>query len=425
VRTCVVLFTRDLRVHDQPALAAAVREHELVVPLFVLDPALERGAHRSPRRRAFLLGALAGLDEALRERGGRLVLRRGDTVAETTRVARETGADSVYVSADASAFAQRRERELRVRSFAGTTVVPLDELRTGSGGHYRVFSPYWRRWSRLPWRELADGPEQVRVPALESAPLETDVRDGEGLARTAMRRWLRDGIAGYGERQRLDLDATSRLSPYLHLGCLSPLELAVHAREYGADEFVRQLCWRDFYAQLLFHRPGLEHEELVPARDEPRDDEEALAAWREGRTGIPVVDAGMRQLAQEGWMHNRARLLTASFLVRRLGLDWRAGAAHFFEQLLDGDVASNVGNWQWVAGTGVDPRPYMRTYNPVLQARRHDPEGRYVRRWVPELAPLGAEVHEPWTLGPGALRELGYPEPLVVPGSSRQLKIPS
>jgi deoxyribodipyrimidine photo-lyase len=417
VSAAVVLFTRDLRVRDNPALAAAAREYRQVVPLFVLDEALRVGPHAGRRRFEFLLAALSGLDHELRSRGGRLVVRRGDAVAETVRVAREVGATDVFLNADASAFAHRRERRLgqalRLRAFDGTTVVPLGGLRTRDDAPYRVFTPYARSWNDQPWRDLQPAPGRIDVPEVPSEPPAAGLVGGEPVAREQLRGWLARGVHGYAQRDRLDLDATSRLSPSLHFGCVSPLELALEAQEHGADAFVRQLCWRDFYAQLLHHRPSLQHEDLNPRALEWNDDPEAFDAWREGRTGIPIVDAGMRQLLQEGWMHNRARLITASFLVKDLLIDWRLGAAHYYEQLLDGDVANNSGNWQWIAGSGVDPRPYRRVYNPVLQARRHDPLGDYVRRYVPELSELAEEIHEPWSLGERRLGELGYPPPIV------------
>ena len=213
----------------------------------------------------------------------------------------------------------------------------------------------------------------------------------------------------------LAADATSRLSPSLHFGCVSARALAVRAQERGGEAFVRQLCWRDFYAQILIARPRTQVDDLRPRGDRWLDDPEALAAWKEGMTGYPLVDAGMRQLRAEGWMHNRARMVAASFLVKDLGIDWREGARHFFDLLLDGDVAQNIGNWQWVAGTGVDTRP-NRIFNPIRQARRFDPDGTYVRRYVPELAGVeGRAVHEPWKLAP---RPEGYPEPILDPAGS-------
>jgi deoxyribodipyrimidine photo-lyase len=236
---------------------------------------------------------------------------------------------------------------------------------------------------------------------------------GEGPARSRMQRWLEAGLPQY-ERRHDDLagDATSRLSAALHFGCLSPLELAVRARgSDGGEAYVRQLCWRDFHGQVNAVFPDLPRQDYRPRRRQWHDDDEALAAWRAGQTGYPIIDAGMRQLAAEGFMHNRARLLTASFLTKQLGVDWREGARHFQAQLVDADVANNAGNWQWVAGTGNDTRP-NRMFNPLRQAHRFDPTGDYVRRYVPELADVvGGAVHEPWSLA----RTPRYRAPLIEP----------
>ena len=240
------------------------------------------------------------------------------------------------------------------------------------------------------------------------------MRGGEtaGVERAAA--WLREHLDGYGAggHDAIAADATSRLSPYLHFGCISPRALAVRARELGGDAFVRQLCWRDFYAQILFARPETQVEDMRGRGDRWLDDPDGLAAWKEGATGYPLVDAGMRQLRAEGWMHNRARMVTASFLVKDLGIDWREGARHFFDLLLDGDVAQNVGNWQWVAGTGVDTRP-NRIYNPTAQLKKLDPDGDYVRRYVPELEDVPArDIAEPGLLAPS------YPRPIVDHGQA-------
>jgi len=249
--------------------------------------------------------------------------------------------------------------------------------------------------------------------------LATDVspgipRGGEREARRTLDSWLADGIGAYGERRDdLAADATSRLSAHLHLGCVAPLEVVERAEAApGGADFVRQLCWRDFNHQLLAARPDASVADLRPRGDRWRSDSAGLAAWAEGRTGYPLVDAGMRQLRAEGFMHNRARLVTASFLVKHMYVDWRLGAAHFESLLVDGDLANNRLNWQWVAGTGADTRP-NRVFNPTRQAQRYDPNGEYVRRWVPELAHLeGASVHEPWRAG-GLLAPTGYPPPIV------------
>jgi deoxyribodipyrimidine photo-lyase len=417
VRSAVVLFTRDLRVHDNPALAAAAREAERVLPLFVRDESL---AEVSRRRSGLLAAALHELDRSLRRLGAGLVVRSGDPVEETVRAARACGAEAVFVAEDVSAYAQRRERRLRaaleVRTFPGVTVVPPGAVTPAGADHYRVFTPYHRAWAAEPRRALEDPPARLALPdGLEPGGLpEPAGGGGETEARAALERWLAGGDARYAEgRDDLAASATSRLSIPLHLGLLSPLEIATRS---GSGELVRQLAWRDFYAQLLAANPRSEWSDLYPERRRRRDDPEGLAAWKEGLTGYPVVDAGMRELAATGFMHNRARMIVASFLTKNLGVDWREGAAHFIRELLDGDAASNSGNWQWVAGTGVDTRP-GRMLNPTLQGRRHDPTGEYVRRWVPELAGVeGAAVHEPWKLGP--LLTGGYPEPIVDHGEA-------
>jgi deoxyribodipyrimidine photo-lyase len=417
-------------VHDNPALSAAAREAEEVVPLFVLDDAIVGSELAGPNRIAFLLDALRDLDASLTRRGARLVLRSGDVVAETLRVARNVGAEEVFLAEDASATAQRRRRRLEhacsgdrvaLRVMPGVTVAPLRSIETGSGGHYSVFTPFYRAWSAAPRRPVEPAPQRLRMPAgvprgrlpalgrlVRDSPSPGLPPGGETAGRRRLSAWLRGGVVRYDAgRDDLEADATSRLSPYLHFGCISPLEAAVRAEEVtGAAPFVRQLAWRDFFHQLLAARPETAREDMRPRCRPWRDHGEELEAWKRGQTGYPIVDAGMRQLLREGFMHNRARLITASFLVRDLGVDWRAGARHFFEWLVDGDVANNVGNWQWVAGTGANPRP-GRALNLLRQAHRFDPDGAYVRRYVPELAAIkGRAVHEPWKLPESVT---GYP----------------
>jgi deoxyribodipyrimidine photo-lyase len=297
-------------------------------------------------------------------------------------------------------------------------VIGAGVVAPSAESHYRVFSPYHRAWAATPWRSLEDPPGRVLLPAGVDRgvlpPRAVELRagwvGGETEARRRADRWFATGCRRYGElRDVVALRGTSRLSPYLRCGCLSPLELALRA---GPGEFQRQLCWRDFYFQLLSANPWSETRDLVPAASEWVDDEDALAAWSEGRTGYPLVDAGMRQLAAEGWMHNRSRMVAASFLTKHLNVDWQHGARHFGRLLLDGDPASNVGGWQWVAGTGADARR-ERIFNPTLQARRYDADGGYVRRYVPELAHLPADlIHVPWRLA-GKPEAPDYPEPIV------------
>jgi deoxyribodipyrimidine photo-lyase len=431
MRSAIVLCTRDLRVHDNPALAAACANAERVIPLFVLDPALQR---ISPNRVRFLHQALADLRGTLRGLGGDLVIRTGDPVAETVKLARETGAEGIGAAADVSTYARRREHRLgqecerhriALRLFPGTAIVGPGEVRTGAGGPYRVFSPYHRAWEAAKWRDELTAPRRVTLPdgvdpgVLPEPPAgeSPDAATGgetEGLRR--VRAWL-DRLGPYDElHDDLPADGTSRLSPYLRFGCVSPLALTKAARAEqgsGPAAFVRQLAWRDFYYQVAYGFPKLATNAYRSAGDTGwRSDADALRHWQNGLTGVPVVDAGMRQLRAEGWMHNRARLITAAFLTKHLGLDWRDGVTWFFRWLLDGDVANNSGNWQWTAGTGNDTRPYRR-FNPIRQAERFDPDGVYVRRYVPELVPVpGGAVHRPWRLPDALRRGLDYPAPL-------------
>jgi deoxyribodipyrimidine photo-lyase len=413
VTRAVVLFTRDLRVHDQAALSAAAETSAEVVPLFVLDEALRH----SPARDRFLRRALADLRGSLRGLGGDLVVRRGDPVDETLRVAHETGSSAVYLGVDASAYAQARrarlERAIEVRVENTIAAVAPGELAPAGRDHYRVFTPFWRRWREMPLADPLDHPARLAVPrSLEPGALLLETGGGETEGRRQLRAWLRGGLHEYAQRRNeLAPGATSRLGPYLHFGCISAAETITGARAEGpaAEEFVRQLCWRDFYLQLLAANPETAKRDLHERDRDWLEDPDGLAAWAEGQTGYPIVDAGMRQLRSEGWLPNRARLIAASFLTKTLGIHWREGARVFFELLVDGDVASNAGNWQWVAGTGVDTRPNRR-FNPVAQAKRFDPDGAYVRRYVPELASLeGAAVHEPWRAALAA-RAPEYPE---------------
>ncbi|MWA02475.1 deoxyribodipyrimidine photo-lyase [Actinomadura sp. LD22] len=423
-----MLFTRDLRVHDNPALAAACRRTGPTVPVFVFDDALLAGPFAAPNRVRLLLDALADLRESLRGLGGDLVVRRGDPVAEIARLARRTDAAELFLADERSAYARRRlaglrELGLRVSVHPGITVVPPGDLTPPGGDHYRVFTPYWRAWEAVRRRPIAAAPREVRLPpGLRGGPLpefgdltngtpSPDLaRGGERAGRRRMARWLDEAAAGYDEgHDDLAGDRTSRLSAYIKFGCVSPRELA----DAGPAGFRRQLAWRDFHHQVAAAFPDLARRDYRPRRGEWNRDDDALAAWREGMTGVPIVDAGMRQLLREGFMHNRARLITASFLTRTLGVDWRAGLRHFNDWLADGDIADNAGNWQWVAGTGNSTRP-GQAMNPLRQASRFDPKGDYVRRYVPELAGIeGARVHRPWTLpadqGPGP----AYPPPVL------------
>jgi len=438
----VVLFTRDLRMHDNPALATATAGAERVVPLFVVDVHLGSAHASSANRAAFLVDCLTDLRESLRGAGADLVIRHGDPVHEAVKLARGTNAGVIHLAEDVSAYAAQRLDRLRraagrerieVHAHPGVTVVPPGEVAPSIGDHFKVFTPYHRAWQHRRWRKLAARPRKLvlpggiaagRLPSASSIAKGTTSpqlpRGGEHEARKQYQAWRQRGLTGYADsHDDIAGDATSRLSPYLHFGCVSPLELARDAGDrQGGEPFVRQLCWRDFHHQVVAAFPAMGRDDYRSRGDCWRTDDEELRAWKEGHTGYPIVDAGMRQLAAEGWMHNRARLITSSFLVKDLYLDWRLGAEHFFDLLVDGDVANNNGNWQWVAGTGNDTRP-NRVFNPLRQAERFDPVGEYVRRYVPELAGVkGGAVHRPWDLPDDERHELHYPDRIVDHGEA-------
>ncbi|MBV8221010.1 MAG: deoxyribodipyrimidine photo-lyase [Solirubrobacterales bacterium] len=387
--TTLLWLRRDLRVHDHPAVEAARAGADALVPVFCFDDRLLHGRHASGARTQFLLECLADLDESLRKRGSRLVVRHGRPETEIPRLVRETEATAVHLSADVGPFARARDARVEraldapVHSHPGAFVVDdLDAIRTTAGKPYTVFTPFYRTWTKLPRRERHGAPRSLpplprgvapgAIPSLADVGLTQEIeaprcRGGEDAGRKAIR------------------DRRSPLSPYLHFGCLSPRE----TEERASAEVRRQLCWRDFFAHVLLHHPDNAHSEYQAryrgtirwSRAQKR-----YEAWCEGRTGYPMVDAGMRQLKHEGFMDNRARLVVGSFLTKDLGIDWRWGERWFMRLLLDGDEANNNGNWQWIASVGVDPQPVSRRIlNPALQQARHDPHGRYVRRYVPEL----------------------------------------
>jgi deoxyribodipyrimidine photo-lyase len=417
-RPAIVWLRRDLRLHDHPALTAALAGNRSVVPVFVLDEVLLAGRWPAPNRVWWMLGALAVLAAALEARGGSAV--------------------------GASLHAKR-----------GNLVHEPDDVVTAAGGRYTVFSPFRRAWERLPVREPLAAPASIPFPesgvdgrALDPGLVPTAAElgvaptadpallpePGETAARRRLERWLVPGgerLDGYAERRNLlGIDGTSRLSADLRWGTLSPTEVLVRAARDGDGPrvFASELAWREFYAHVLWHEPRVLREPFDPRyRDLPwRDDADGVAAWREGRTGFPVVDAAMRQLRATGWMHNRARMIAASFLAKDLLVDWRAGERHFMEHLVDGDVASNDGGWQWAASTGTDPQPYFRIFNPTTQGKRFDPEGAYVRRWLPELARVPLDrLHEPSTMSPaeqvaaGCRIGVDYPAPIVDHAAAR------
>lgn len=401
--TALVWFRRDLRVHDHPPLHAALDAFDRVVPVFVLDDRLLDGRFESPGRAAFLFESLKALRHALQQRGGNLVVVRGRPEQELPKLAREHGATAIYFASDVSPFAMGRDRRVEAalkeagvepRRTPGNFIADIGKVKP-----YVVFTPFWRAHSELPRREIHGAPGKVTVPSdlkvgeIPTEPPRGDLTGGEPEAR---RRMLAFDHTTYADtRDRLDRE-TSRLSADLHFGLISAREL----EERVGGAYARQLVWRDFYAHVLLHNPRNTHHAYQQQLDnlEWEGEDEHFEAWKEGRTGFPVVDAGMRQIAQTGWMHNRARLITACFLVKDLHIDWRRGEQHFMRHLLDGDVAQNNGNWQWISSVGVDPAPlHRRLYNPALQEKRHDPDGVYVDTWAPdsrEIEPIVDHAEE-------------------------------
>jgi deoxyribodipyrimidine photo-lyase len=441
-------FRNDLRLGDNTALAAACARAEELVPLFVVDPRLfgaDRHSDRTPAKRLnFLLESLAELAGALERAGCPLIVRVGDPVVEVARVVDETRVDLLTFNRDTSPYARRRDlavaaavrrRGAAVDDRKDRVVFESDEVRTKSGGPFQVYTPYLRAWRAELHRRPLEAASRPRLPrplaGLVSQPLPPRIPvDGEPIAKrgaSAARRrlgWFAgESIDRYAERRDLPaVDGTSLLSPHLRLGTVSIRDCVRAAEEAqrrlgtdadGPRKWLDELVWREFYAALLAEHPRLLGGAFRREYDEVRwnDDETGFEAWCDGRTGYPIVDAAMRQLVHTGWMHNRARMIAASFLVKDLLIDWRRGEEFFLRLLVDGDPASNNGGWQWAASTGTDAQPYFRIFNPVAQGERVDAEGIYVRRFVPELRGVPDRfVHRPWQApAPPA----DYPPPIV------------
>ena len=440
---------RDLRLHDNQALRTAREGAGQVVPVFVRDPGLWHSSYVGTKRLAFMLGGLQALHKDLQSRGSGLVVRDGEPAEVLAALVDELDAECVVAEADVSPYARNRDHRVAeavpLHLTGGLTVHPPDAIEKQAGGPYQVYTPYSRKWKSLPMPQPADllsAPEALKtpegissagIPSSPSLPDTVPFPPGEAEARRRLKAFTDDAICDYADlRDRMAREGTSRLSPYLRFGMLSIREAVVRARQVleagrcagdeGPATWLDELIWREFYLTILYHFPRVREESFRSDYHNLawRNDDEAFARWREGRTGYPVVDAAMRQLQATGWMHNRARMIVASFLTKDLLIDWRWGERHFMQHLVDGDPGSNNGGWQWAAGTGTDAAPYFRIFNPVLQGEKHDPNGDYVRRWVPELKDVpDATIQEPWTMSDAEQAEAGcvigedYPAPIV------------
>lgn len=427
VMPTLLWFRRDLRCHDHPALLDAAQHDGDVLGCYVLDPRLT--ASSGARRLQYLHAALHELRDSL---GGRLLVTRGRPEKRIPAVAHAIGAASVHVSQDFSPFGRRRDDAVRAAlgdvplcATGSPYLVSPGRITKPDGTPYQVFTPFFQAWRRHGWRPPAkSGPDSARwmdpaaVPHGTEIPRATgvlEVAPGESAARAQWVAFVRDDLAGYAtDRNRPDLDATSRMSAHLKFGAIHPRTMAadLDGRRTGADAYLRELAFRDFYAAVLHHWPdsawwNWNRDFDAIETDDGDDAKEAFEAWKAGMTGFPIVDAGMRQLVQTGFMHNRVRMIVASFLVKDLHLPWQWGARWFLDQLVDGDMANNQHGWQWAAGCGTDAAPYFRVFNPTLQGAKFDPDGAYIRRWVPELAHVD-DVHKL-----DGSRPAPYPQPIV------------
>lgn len=456
MNTTIHWFRRDLRITDNTSLNAAVARGDTLTVHLTGD---WKAPHRwtGPNRQAFLCESLRALDGNLRSLGGRLVIRRGEQVGELMKLAAEVGAGAVFFNRDPDPHGRAVEERLAAecagagiecRAFKDIAIHERDEVLTGAGEGFRVYTPYSRAWAKLAKPAVGGRPSRMAgFEHIDSLPLPENgdwglgvpaggiLKGGEKAARGRMRDFLDNRLALYGDQRDIpSADATSRLSQDLRFGLLSIRELHREclARAEGFDapgrvnamKFVNELVWREFYMQLLWAHPGVLDQEFNPKYRGMRwpGDPALFDAWAAGMTGFPIVDAAMRELAATGFMHNRTRMITAMFLTKDLHLDWRRGEQWFMRQLVDGEIASNNGGWQWSAGTGADAAPYFRIQNPWSQSKRHDPEGAYIRRWVPELQAVPASLlHEP----PADGRPLadGYPAPVVNHASARDITL--
>ena len=426
-RRAIVWFRRDLRIGDHPALNAAIESSDEIVPVFILDKSQinEAGA----KLLAYMGQSLRALDQSL---GKRLHIIEGDQVEVLSDLMKFYGASEVHISDEYERYGAARDARVEaagiklIRTGSPYAVAPGRVLKPSDGTPYRVYTPFYRAWCVHGWRAPAKTPQVINAPtppdkyrAFPDFPMPEGVQvieAGEAAALARFKEFSKKSLDKYDEARNLAaIDGTSKMSTYLKFGEIHPRTLLANLGESKAhDTFRKEIAWREFYADVLFNNPHTDTDYYAPRFKEMRYDKpgKQFQAWCEGKTGYPFVDAAMRQLILEGWMHNRTRMVVASFLVKDLHLEWQLGERFFAEHLVDYDVASNAHGWQWTAGTGTDASPYYRVFNPIEQGKRFDEEGNYIRKYVPELAHLSAaEIHEPWLYLDGYSK--GYPERIV------------
>ncbi len=459
--TAIWWLRRDLRLADNQALLQAAERADKIIPLFILDPALLNSKYVGPKRISFLFANLRELDLNLRSKGSRLILRQGDPLQILNEIVTESGAQAIYAETDYSPYARKRDerisRSLPIHLVGSPCVFPPEFVLKPDGTPYKTFTPFCKTWKSLPDPgKPLPAPSQlvtpesiasleIPIPAYNEMPMV--FQPGEAAAHLHLERFtigFEAPIGHYDEdRNILALEGTSGLSPYLRFGILSARQ-AVHGcrlaisnagtvdARNSAETWLNELIWREFFISILYYFPHARQESFqekmryIPWHNDPL----TFDAWKHGKTGFPVVDAGMRQLIKTGWMHNRARMITASFLTKHLLIDWRWGEMFFMQHLIDGDPASNNGGWQWTAGTGVDAAPYFRVFNPITQGEKFDSDGVYIRRWVPELKEVPTEyIHQPWSMPEWAQDKYNcrigrdYPFPIVDHATARQLAL--
>lgn len=456
--TALLWLRRDLRLTDHPALIAACERHERVLPVYIHTPQEEAPWQPGAASRWWLHHSLKALTASFVSIGAPLIIRRGDSLTELRALLAETGAQAVYwsrlyepaaIARDTHIKDALRSDGIETESFNSALLLEPWTLKTGVGEPYRVFTPFWRNASaRLHAPVSLAAPTQIQPPKQLPKNLPLDAlnllakipwangfiprwQPGEVGALTLLNQFCDQRLFGYkAERDRPDIDATSSLSPHLHFGEISPRQIVARTQAQaahesaagvlaGSEHFIREVGWREFAHHLLYHYPKTPDVPMYASKfarfpwRQRGDYIGDLTAWQRGRTGIPIVDAGMRQLWASGWMHNRVRMIVASLLTKNLLIPWLDGARWFWDTLVDADLANNTLGWQWVAGCGADAAPYYRIFNPVLQSRKFDPEGIYLRRWLPELSALPNDVlHAPWEK-PAALTGINYPKPIV------------